>query len=156
MRRYWFRRDECPIGRHEPPARRDHPRESGGWSPPDYKYWAGASDRDVLLLPVGRAGATRAHRQRRSAAHLFELYACGHLLRDQCRLNAVEQAFQPADELRLRDAELGLARYVTGLERQRQALQLLDQLRLRARLELDDGAAVDLGQPLAPRLVQRR
>jgi hypothetical protein len=43
-----------------------------------------------------------------SGAHLVQLQARRHLLRDQGRLDAVEQALQPADQLRLRDPQLRL------------------------------------------------
>ena len=51
-----------------------------------------------------------ARRQRRAATHLLELGAGGDLLGEQRRLDAVEQTLQPADQLGLRDAQLGLAR----------------------------------------------
>ena len=40
------------------------------------------------------------------SAHLFELGACRHLLRPECGLDAVEEALQPTDQLRLRDPYL--------------------------------------------------
>ena len=43
--------------------------------------------------------ATRTRRQ--AAAHLLQLRPRGHLLREQRRLDAVEEPFQPADELGL-------------------------------------------------------
>ena len=39
----------------------------------------------------------------RSAPHLFQLHAGGHLLGDQGRLQAVEHTLEPADQLGLRD-----------------------------------------------------
>ena len=45
-------------------------------------------------------------------AHLLELLLRLHLLGEQRRLDAVEEAFEPADELGLRDAQLGFARRV--------------------------------------------
>ena len=53
------------------------------------------------------AGATPAGQ---GPAHLLQLCARRHLLREQHGLDAVEQALEPADELRLRDPELGVGR----------------------------------------------
>jgi hypothetical protein len=39
----------------------------------------------------------------RELAHLLELLACGELLCEQRRLDAVEQTFEPAHELSLRN-----------------------------------------------------
>ena len=79
-----------------------------------------------------------------------------HLLGEQRGLDAVEQALQPADQLSLRDPQLGLARHLVLGERQRQPLQLVDQLRGQAVLEFLDRALVDLLQPGPALLVQRR
>ena len=88
-------------------------------------------------------------------AHLLQLGAGGHLLGEQRGLDAVEQPFEPADELRVGDAELGLAGGGLGVgERQRDALQLLDQLRREAVLELLDRTLVDLRQARAAGLVE--
>ena len=46
----------------------------------------------------------------RALAHLLELGARCHLLGEQRGLDAVEQALQPADELRLGDPQLGVRR----------------------------------------------
>jgi hypothetical protein len=67
----------------------------------------------------------------------------------------VEQALQPADELRLGDPQLGLARRGVALERQRQTLQLLAEFRGESVLQLGDGPLVDLPQPGPARLVER-
>ncbi len=45
---------------------------------------------------------------RQRATHLLQLGARSHLLGEQRGLDAVEHTFQPADELGLRDAQLGL------------------------------------------------
>ena len=55
-----------------------------------------------------RARARRHAGARRQLAHLLELLAGRHLLGEQRRLDAVEQALEPADELGLGDAQLGL------------------------------------------------
>ncbi len=59
--------------------------------------------------------------------HLLELLADGHLLGEQRRLDAVEQALQPADELGLGDAQLGFARR-RPLQGQGQPVQLVAQV----------------------------
>ena len=97
----------------------------------------------------GRAGD-------RAAAHLLELRARRHLLGEQRGLDAVEEPLEPADQLRLGDPQLGLAGHGIVGERQRDALQLLDQLGRQALLELLDRPAVDLLEPDPARLVERR
>ena len=62
---------------------------------------------------------------RREFAHLLELLARGQLLGEQGGLDAVEQSFEPPDELGLGDAEFALARDRVVVERQRQHVQLL-------------------------------
>ncbi len=52
------------------------------------------------LVPAGQ----------RPTAHLLELCPRGHLLGEQRRLDAVEEPLEPADELRLGDAQFGLGR----------------------------------------------
>ncbi len=68
---------------------------------------------DLFSLQV-RAWWTRrwflALPRRQLAPHLLELLAGLHLLREQRGLDAVEQSLEPADELRLRDPQLGIAR----------------------------------------------
>jgi pimeloyl-ACP methyl ester carboxylesterase len=108
-----------------------------------------ARDRDARRqLAAGWQGGHAA------TAHLLQLDAGGHLLGHQRRLDAVEQALQPADQLGLRDAQLRLGRGLVAVERQRQALQLLAQLGRQALLELGDGAGVDLLEAVAALLVQ--
>ena len=89
------------------------------------------------------------------AAHLLQLLAGGHLLGEQRGLDAVEQPLEPADELGLRDAQLGLGRHLAA-ERQRQPLQLLAQFGRQPLLELADRRLVDLAQPRPAGLVERR
>jgi prephenate dehydratase len=68
----------------------------------------------VLLLLLGRLHEPR----RKRAAHLLELRAGRHLLCEQRGLDAVEESFEPADQLRLGDSQFGLAR--RGVVRERQ------------------------------------
>ena len=56
-------------------------------------------------------------------AHLLELLLGHRLLREQRRLDAVEQPLEPADELGLREPQLGLARRVGG-EREHDVFEL--------------------------------
>ncbi len=63
---------------------------------------------------VGRAGLPGQPRGGTGAGaelapHLLELLAGGHLLGEERGLDPVEQALEPADELGLGDAQLGLA-----------------------------------------------
>ena len=76
---------------------------------------------------------------RERAAHLLELGAGGHLLGVDRGLDAVEQPLEPADQLRLRDPQLGLGGSAVLGERQGQPVELLDQLGREAGLELLDG-----------------
>ena len=60
----------------------------------------------------------RRRARRQAPAHLLQLGAGRHLLGEQRRLDAVEQALQPADELGLRDPQLGVGRDAVLGERQ--------------------------------------
>ena len=67
----------------------------------------------------------------------------------------MEEAFEPADELGLRDAQLrSRGRAVLRVEGQIEAFELVDELGRQALFELFDGATVDLREPLAPLLVE--
>jgi hypothetical protein len=57
----------------------------------------------------------------------LELRLRGRLLREHRRLDAVEQAFEPADELRLREPQLGFRRRLAR-ERQHHLRELLVQI----------------------------
>ena len=62
-------------------------------------------------VPGPAAWSRRADAGRqRALAHLLQLLAGRHLLGEQRGLDAVEQPFQPADQLRLRDAQFGVRR----------------------------------------------
>ena len=97
-------------------------------SEPAQRYVPG---RSVWSGTVGagprRTGAGR--RSRRQLADLLELLASGELLGEQRGLDAVEQALQPPDELRLGDADLALGGHLTVTERQGEHLQLVLQIR---------------------------
>ena len=123
------------------------------------------------MIPAARAGATRywpppgAGRAgcgagcaagQRLAADVLQLGAGGHLLGEQRRLDAVEDALQPADELGLGDPQLGVRRRLALGERQGDPLQLLAQLGGQALLELADRRRVDVAQPVAAGVVQGR
>ena len=77
------------------------------WPGPRAVTGTGLRTGPVALLPRLRRAGHHAGRQR--AAHLLELGPRGHLLREQRGLDAVEQPLQPADQLGLRDPQLGLA-----------------------------------------------
>ena len=68
--------------------------------------------------------------ERAALAHLLELALGLHLLGEQRGLDAVEQAFEPADELGLRDAQLRLGGRVAR-ERERDLGELGAQVRRR-------------------------
>src|SRR5215217_2824673 len=87
--------------------------------------------------------------------HLLQLLARRHLLGEQRGLDAVEQTFQPADELRLGDPELGVGRHAVLGERQRQPLEFVTQFGCEAVLQLADAGLVDLPQPVAAGVVER-
>ena len=69
-----------------------------------------------------------------------------HLLGEQRGLDAVEEAFEPADELGLGDAKLGLRRGV-ALERQGELGELVAELWREALGQLLHRELVDLAQP---------
>ena len=58
-----------------------------------------------------------------TAAHLFELSSSRRLLREQGRLDPVEQSLQPADELGLGDAQFRFTRNLP-LQREEDRVQL--------------------------------
>src|SRR4051794_40460229 len=65
---------------------------------------------------------------RQLAPHPLELLAGGHLLGEERRLDAVEQALQPAHELGLGDPQLHLGGRASLAEGEGQAAQLLLQI----------------------------
>ena len=67
----------------------------------------------------------------------------------------MEEAFEPADELGLSHPQLGVAWSFALLERQGQAVELADQLRGEAGLQLLNRPPVDLCEPDPRLLVQR-
>lgn len=103
-----------------------------------------------------QSGTARGRACREPAPHLLQLHPRGHLLREQRGLDTAEQPFQPADQLRLRDPQLGVGgRRVLG-ERPHQPLQLVLQLRRQRLLQFADGGLVDLAHTVAAGVVQRR
>jgi hypothetical protein len=109
----------------------------------------------VTGAPVGLLGSALPARQRLPPDFL-ELGAGGHLLGEQRGLDAVEHALQPAHQLGLGDPQLGVRRRLALGERQRDPLQLVAQLGRQALLELADRRRVDVAQPVAAGVVQRR
>src|SRR5262249_35461611 len=107
----------------------------------------------LLLHGLVRARWCDAGRQR--PAHLLELGARGHLLGEQRRLDAMEQALKPADKLRLSNPQLGIAWYLVVSERQGQPFKLVDQLWRQPVFQFLDRASVDLLQPGPALLVKR-
>jgi hypothetical protein len=108
------------------------------------------------------AAGCRLHRQDLRAAtardrptHLRELRLRGHLLRDERGLDAVEQPLEPPHELGLGDPQLGVRRWPVVVERQRDAVQLLEQLGGEPVLELAQRPLVHLGEPRAGVVVER-
>ncbi len=94
--------------------------------------------------------------RREGAAHLLQLGPRRHLLREQGRLDAVEEALQPAHQLGLGNPEFGLGGNGLLGERERQALQFLHELRGQAVLQLLDRGGMDVLEPDPARLVERR
>ena len=104
----------------------------------------------LLILGAWVAGHSRHRRgvmglsaRRERSTHLLQLGPRRHLLRIYRRLDAVEEAFQPADELRLGDPQLRVARGLVA-EGQSETVKLLDQLGGQPVLELLDRRLVDL------------
>src|SRR3954452_14447854 len=65
------------------------------------------------------------HRARRQLPHLFELLAGGYLLGEERRLDAMEQALEPADQLSLGNTQFRVGGHLAVLERQGQVAQLV-------------------------------
>lgn len=74
------------------------------------------------------------------------------MLGPQGGLDPVKEPLEPTEELSLRDPDLGFT--LVPLDRAGQLVQLALELRREGLAELIQGGAVDLGQPLAPLLVQ--
>src|SRR5215207_3816913 len=85
---------------------------------------AGAASRATVVGLLARPST----RWQRAAPHLLQLHPRRHLLREERRLDAMEQALQPANELRLGDPQLGVGRNGVLGERQGEPLQLVAQL----------------------------
>ena len=91
----------------------------------------------------------------RPSPHLFQLRPSRHLLREQRGLDAMEEALEPADQLSLRDSQLGLARHVPFVERQCQPVEFFAQFRCKTLFEFRYRGLVNLFQPPPSGLVQR-
>ena len=89
-------------------------------------------------------------------AHLLQLRPRSHLLGEQGSLDAVEQPFQPADQLGLRDAQLGVRRGGVLVERQGEPVEFLTEFGSQAFFEFADAGGVDFAQPVAAGFVERR
>src|SRR4029453_9036301 len=100
--------------------------------------------------PVAGRSFRRSRRQP-ATPHLVELSARLHVLSPERRLDAVKEALQPAYQLSLREADLGLAR--RALERYAQRLKLLLKIVGEAFLQRGERLAVDHAQTLASGLV---
>ena len=83
----------------------------------------------------------------RTAAHLLQLAARGHLLGHQRRLQAVEEPLEPADKLGLSNAELRITRNLRLTQRQRNAFQLGAQIGGESVGQLSYGAGVNVTKP---------
>src|SRR5919112_568030 len=92
---------------------------------------------------------------RQATAHLLELRPGRHLLGHQRGLDALEQALEPADELGLRDPQLGVRGGGVGGERGAQAVQLVAEVRRQALLQLADRLREDLAEPVAGVVLQQ-
>ena len=90
---------------------------------------------------------------RGKSAHLLQLLLGGHLLGHEGGLDAVEEAFEPADQLGVGDAQLGVTRGGVA-ERQGDAVELVHQLGGEPVLELLDRTMVNVGQASSPGLVE--
>lgn len=88
-------------------------------------------------------------------AEFVQLRSGGHLLSEKSGLDAVEQAFQPADELSLGNPQLRFARRI-GIEREGEAVELARKVGRQSARELADGRLVDLFQARAACDVERR
>src|SRR5271163_152047 len=113
-----------------------------------------ATDAQPRHSEVGAGPPRLACRGQSALAHLLELGPGGHLLGHQRRLNAVEESFEPADELRLCDAQLGIARRFVP-EGWRHTLELGHQIGREHLREVTNGLLVDLAQPHPTLLVER-
>src|SRR5271163_2423285 len=105
---------------------------------------------------AGSTGPAGARGQTALLAHLLELAAGGHLLSEQCGLNPVEQPFQPADQLRLGDPQLGVGWDGAFGERQGKAVEFFAEFRRQTFFEFSDAGGVDRAQPVTAGVVEGR
>ena len=91
----------------------------------------------TVVRQVGAAtGAGATGTRGELVAHLVELLAGGHLLGEEGGLDAVEEPLEPAHELGLGDAQLGVGGVLVVAEGQRQAPELVAQVGRQRRAEL--------------------
>lgn len=107
-----------------------------------------------ILLPSTGIGTLQPCWQR-SLAHLFQLLSCRHLLGEQGGLDAVEQAFQPADQLSLGDPQFGIRGCRIFGERQHEPLQFFAQLWCESLFQFTDRGFVNVAQPRPACVVER-
>lgn len=155
---WWRRRRADPTrpwvcgGTEAPPTplsvMQQQPQTPSGWATLQIRPRADCAVGALFVGLVGGAG-------REGAAHLLELGAGRHLLREQRRLDSVEETLQPAHQLGLRNAQLRLGGDRLVGEGEAEALEFLNKLRGQAVLQLLHRAGVDLLEPDPARLVQR-
>ena len=102
--------------------------------------------------PAGHAH--RAGLERAATPHLFDLPLRHRLLREQRGLDAVEQAFEPADELRLREPQLRVGGLVAR-EREHDFAELLAEVGGEDAFELVERLLVDLPEHAPAGVVER-
>src|SRR5215831_1654732 len=145
------------AGRRAPDAMKRDERELTSCLP-DTVSPRGARDRSLTLKVLAGAApllATfRRTRGQPATTHLLEAGARLRVLRPERGLDAVEQPFEPTDQLRLRQTDLGLARL--GVERQGERLELLLQIFRQAFLQRRQRLVVDRAQTLTAAFVGRR
>ena len=99
--------------------------------------------------PAGACPSRRGF-ERAATPHLFDLALRHRLLREQRGLDSVEQAFEPADELRLRDPQLRVGGLVAR-EREHDFAELLSEVGGEDAFELVERLLVDLPEHGADR-----
>ena len=101
-----------------------------------------------------------AGRDHRAGRELAELELClavlaGCVLGREGGLDAVEQAFKPAHQLGLRDAQLRVGGCGLIRERKAEPVQLFHQFGSQPVFQFLDGALMDLGQPAPRGIIER-
>ena len=107
------------------------------------------------VLPDDYPGGNHGARRQLLELHLRDGMLAGGVLGSDGRLDAVEEAFQPPDQLRLGDPELGVRRRGVVREGEADPFQFLHEFGGQPVLQFLDGTLVDLGQAFARGVVQR-